>query len=239
MITVNNLDAGYGKLVVLHDVSMTFEADKFTTILGANGSGKSTLLKSIMGLTTIVAGSVTFDGRELVGMATESISDLGIAYVPQRENIFDAMSVRENLQLAARRMSKDEARRALHETYDLFPILAKRQSQRAGQLSGGERQMVAIAIGWLSRPRLMILDEPSAGLAPLVAKEVFEVLRILVEKNITMIVVEQNARRAIKYCDYVYVLRSGEVAFNGTAEACLANEEMVKTYLSLGRVENT
>lgn len=239
MITIQNLSAGYGKLLVLHDISLTFGANQFTAILGPNGSGKSTLLKSIFGLTTIMSGSIQLENQELVGLPTERIGQRGIAYIPQRENVFTAMTVRENLLLAVRRMDKAGAARALDEAYQLFPILLKRQSQRAGQLSGGERQMLAIALGWLSRPRVMLLDEPSAGLSPLLTNEVFRTLQQLAAQNITLIVVEQNARSVLQWCEHVFVLREGQLAFQGTIEECRANEDLMKQYLGVGSIKNT
>jgi len=234
MIEINHLEAGYGKLTILHDISLTFGANQFTAILGPNGSGKSTLLKSIFGLTTIHSGSIQFEGQELVGLATERIGQRGIAYVPQRENVFTALTVRENLLLALRKVDRAGAAKALEEAYALFPILPKRQHQRAGQLSGGERQMVAIALGWLAHPRLMLLDEPSAGLSPLLTSEVFRTLQQLAAQNITLIVVEQNARSVLQWCQQVFVLREGQLAFQGTTEQIRANDDLVKQYLGVG-----
>lgn len=233
MIDLKALKAGYGKLEILHDLSLTFAEKQFTTVLGPNGSGKSTLMKSILGLTTIHKGAITFAGQELVGMQTEAISKLGIAYIPQRENVFTDLTVRENLLLGVRILPKQERQSALDEVHNLFPILAKRERQKAGQLSGGERQMVAIAIGWLTKPTIMLLDEPSAGLAPVVASEVFRVLQNLREQGMTLVVVEQNARRVLQYCDYAFVLREGQLAFKGTGQECLADEETVKGYLGV------
>ena len=233
MITVNSLHAGYGKLEILHDISLTFAEKQFTTVLGPNGSGKSTLMKSILGLAHIFSGSIQFTGKELIGTRTENISKLGIAYVPQRENVFTSLTVRENLQLGVRTIPKDDAKRALDEVLDLFPILGKRAQQQAGQLSGGERQMVAIAIAWLTRPTIMLLDEPSAGLAPVVATEVFHVLKTLSQQGLTLVVVEQNARRILQFCDYAFVLREGQLAFQGTADDCLNDEETIKGYLGV------
>jgi branched-chain amino acid transport system ATP-binding protein len=235
MLNVQHLNAGYGKLVVLHDLSLTIHAGQFTAILGPNGSGKSTLLKSVFGLTHIVSGSITIEGRELVGLSPEDVRQHGIAYVPQRNNVFTAMTVRENLLLASRRMQKVAAAQALEEANAHFPILAKRYNQRAGQLSGGERQMLAIAMGWLLRPRLMLLDEPSAGLAPLLVTEVFRTLQSLCQQEITLVVVEQNARSVLRWCDQVLIMREGQLAFQGTSQECLNNEEMVKTYLGTSR----
>ena len=233
MITVDSLTAGYGKLEILQDLSLSFGAEQFSAVLGPNGSGKSTLMKAIMGINTIFGGSVKLAERELVGMPTEAISGLGIAYVPQRENIFDELTVFENLQLGVRGLQRETREAALAELLELFPILGRRRSQRAGLLSGGEHQMLAIAIAWLSRPSLMLLDEPSAGLAPAVALEVFGVLEALGQQGITLIVVEQNARRVLQYCDHAFVLREGQLAFQGTAEQCLADEETIKSYLGV------
>ena len=233
MIEVGSLTAGYGKLEILQGLSLQFAAKQFTAVLGPNGSGKSTLMKSIMGITDIFGGSIQLAGRELIGLQTESISKLGIAYVPQRENIFTELTVLENLQLGVRVLPRQERPAALEEVLRLFPILGRRKGQKAALLSGGEHQMVAIALAWLSRPRLMILDEPSAGLAPAVAGDVFGVLQELSRQGITLVVVEQNARRILQYCDYAYILREGRLAFHGTAAACLDDEETVKGYLGV------
>jgi branched-chain amino acid transport system ATP-binding protein len=234
MITVSGLNAGYGKLVVLHDLRVHLGANQFTAVLGPNGSGKSTLLKTIMGITDVFSGSIRFRDRELIGTPTEAMSRLGIAYVAQRSNVFTAMTVGENLLLATRGQPKTTAGQALAEAYALFPILSKRQHQRAEQLSGGERQMLAVALGWLLRPQVMLLDEPSAGLSPLVTSEVFGVLKTLSEQNITLVVVEQNARSVLQWCSDVIVLREGTLVYQATAEECRADEEMLKTYLSVG-----
>ncbi|MCY3979432.1 MAG: ABC transporter ATP-binding protein [Chloroflexi bacterium] len=249
MITIDGLTAGYGKLEILQDLSLTFAEGQFSAVLGPNGSGKSTLMKAIMGLNTIFGGSIQLRDRELIGLRTEEIPRLGIAYVPQRENIFDELTVRENLQLGARVLPKAERPAALKELLDVFPILGRRGSQRAVTLSGGEHQMLAIAIAWLSKPTIMLLDEPSAGLAPAIASDVFRILQELREQGvgsvsagqclrdptrpITLIVVEQNARRTLQFCDYAFVLREGMLVFEGTAEECLQDEETVKGYLGV------
>ena len=238
MITIQNLSAGYGKLEVLHDLTLTMAAQRMTAILGPNGSGKSTLLKAVFGLAKVFHGSIQLEGQELVGLETEVIGQRGIASVAQRENIFTTMTVRENLLLGARNLDNAAAARALDEAYHLFPTLEKRQSQRAGQLSGGERQMVAIAIGWLSRPQAMLLDEPSAGLSPLMANEVFRALSELRAQKITLGVVEQNARSLLQWCDDVFVLREGALAFQGTVEECRANEDLLKNLLGVGKKAN-
>lgn len=231
MIQVADLTAGYGKLEILQDLSLVFAAGQFSAVLGANGSGKSTLMKAIMGINSIFSGSIRVDEHELVGLPTEAIAKLGIAYVPQRENIFSELTVRENLQLGMRGLPRDKRRDALGELLELFPILAGRQRQNAGRLSGGEHQMLAISLAWLSRPRIMLLDEPSAGLAPAIAGAVFTVLQDLRRQGMTLVVVEQNARRILRYCDYAFVLREGRLAFEGSAEDCLKDEQTIKNYL--------
>lgn len=234
MLTIDHLSAGYGKLQILHDVDLVVPAQRFVAILGPNGSGKSTLLKSIFGLTDIFGGAVKLAGVSLLGLPTERIGEQGISYVPQRANVFTSMSVAENLQLASRRLVHSAQLRTFDELYQLFPILADRQQQRAGQLSGGERQMLAIAMGWLMQPRVMLLDEPSAGLSPLFVTEVFRTLRQLCERGVTLAVVEQNARSVLRWCDSAYVLREGRVVFHGDAEELRGDEELVKSYLGLG-----
>jgi branched-chain amino acid transport system ATP-binding protein len=238
MLNVQHLTAGYGKLEILHDVDLTVEAGQFVAILGPNGSGKSTLLKTIFGLTDVTGGTITCDGRPVLGRRTEDLGALGLAYVPQRENIFRSLNVHENLLLAVRGQASHHAYTALGECYTLFPTLKKRLAQKAGQLSGGERQMLAIAMGWLARPKLMLLDEPSAGLSPIFVGETFRTLKQLCSQGITMAVVEQNARSILRYCDYAYVLREGTVAFQGSAEQILADEETVKSYLGVGKIRN-
>lgn len=233
ILTISNLNAGYGKLQILHDLDLTIQRGQFVAILGPNGSGKSTLLKSIFGLTDRYTGTIALGDTHLNGLATEAIGNHGIAYVPQRANIFTTMTVRENLLLALRTRQRKQRAALLEQAHELFPILAERPHQRASQLSGGQRQMVAIALGWLTQPTVMMLDEPSAGLAPIVVTDVFRTLQTLCATGITLIVVEQNARSLLRWCDYAYILREGQIAFQGTAAAILADEETVKSYLGI------
>lgn len=236
MLRVEHLSAGYGKLTILHDVEVALPDGQFTVILGPNGSGKSTLLKSIVGLADISEGSIHLAERAIHGEPTERMAALGVAYVPQRANVFTSMRVGENLELAARGLSHADRTRGFAELDEIFPVLREREHQKAGKLSGGERQMLAIAMGWLLRPRLMLLDEPSAGLSPLFVTEIFRTLKALCERGMTLGVVEQNARSVLRWCDGAYVLREGRVAFNGTAHELHSNEELVKTYLGVARV---
>jgi branched-chain amino acid transport system ATP-binding protein len=233
MLSMQNLTAGYGKLEILHQLSVDMQLNRMTTILGANGSGKSTLLKSIFGLTTVSGGSIRYNDTELMGIPTERIGKLGIAYVPQRQNIFASMTVHENLALAVRKASRAAASDRMDKALHLFPILEKRANQRTGLMSGGERQMVAIAMGWLMNPTLMLLDEPTAGLAPLVAKEVFETLHNLSQHGITLVIVEQNARTALRWCEDVCILREGRLVYQGTSNAFAEDDSLLYTYLGL------
>lgn len=234
-LAVEGLNAGYGKLNVLQDLSLSFAAGQFTAILGPNGSGKSTLLRAIFGLAEVFSGSIMLEGRPITGLTGAEIVSLGLACVPQRNNVFDEMSVGENLQLATRQLDRQEAARSIQAASDLFPLVAKRREQPASQLSGGERQMLAIAIGWLSRPSLMLLDEPSAGLAPNLVNDVFHTLLKLKTQGMTLVVVEQNARSVLRHCDTAIILREGRLAFAGSAEACLQDEETIKSLLGTGR----
>ena len=234
MLSIEHLYAGYGKLTVLQNLTLAFAANRFTAILGPNGSGKSTLLKSVFGLADVFSGSILLNGEQLVGLDGAQINRRQLACVPQRDNVFAELSVHENLQLATRRLARSEAVAALNDAIELFPLVAKRRNQPASQLSGGERQMLAIAIGWLTRPKLMLLDEPSAGLAPNLVNEVFRTLLLLRDQGMTLVVVEQNARSVLRHCDEVHILREGNLAFSGSAEECLADEESTKTLLGAG-----
>ena len=233
LLRLDKLSAGYGKLVVLPAVSLSVEPGQFVGVIGPNGSGKSTLIKSVFGLTTLFGGAITLDGVSLVGLPTEAISRAGIAYVPQTRNVFTSLTVGENLLLAVRRLSRAEATQALAKAFEWFPILGERQGQRGGQLSGGERQMLAIAMAWLTRPRLMLLDEPTAGLAPRLVNEILRQLRRLCEAGITLVVVEQNARSLLRYCDYGFVMREGQVVFQATAAGLLADEDTARNFLGV------
>lgn len=234
MLTVRNLRAGYGKLEILHDLSLEIKQQQFTAVLGPNGSGKSTMLKAVFGLTTIFAGSIYLGTQELTGLPTEVVSRYGIAYVPQRNNIFATMTVQDNLLIASRQFTTQRTRRLHEETYEMFPVLGKRKQQRAASLSGGERQMLAIALAWLTQPQVMLLDEPTAGLSPLIASEVFKTVQQLVDQGMTLIVVEQNARSVLRWCHHVIILREGQLVYEGSAEESLRNETIVKEFLGAG-----
>lgn len=234
MLKIRGLNAGYGKLVVLQDLSLEFHGERFTAILGPNGSGKSTLIKAVFGLVDVFSGSILLDDRQLIGLDGPQLNKMRLACVPQQDNVFAELGVRENLQLATRTLASKDAARALEEAEDLFPMVAKRGDQRASQLSGGERQMLAIAIGWLTQPKVMLLDEPGAGLAPNLVNEVFRTLLRLRDQGMTLVVVEQNARSILRHCDDVHILREGRLRFSGSAAECLQDEETIKTLLGTG-----
>src|SRR5215813_232277 len=236
LLNIDHITAGYDKLQILHDLSLKVEAGQFIGIFGPNGSGKSTLIKTVFGLTKVFGGTITLEDQLLNGVLTEQISARGVAYVPQTQNVFTSMTIRENLLLAGRHLKRDALDRALSEVYEIFPILNERGSQRAGQLSGGERQMLAISIAFVPHPHLMLLDEPSAALAPFLVTEIFRTLRKLCERGITLVVVEQNARSLLRWCDYGYVLREGQIVFQGAAADILADEETAKSYLGIGPI---
>jgi branched-chain amino acid transport system ATP-binding protein len=217
LLSVRDVSVAYGKVVALHGVSLRVESGEFVTLVGANGAGKSTLMKVIMGLVPAAAGEVQFEGRSLLGRPTHDIARLGIGYVPEGRGTLRELSVRENLRLGAfSRRWDDEARADLDRVLERFPVLAERIDQMAGTLSGGEQQMLVIGRALMSRPRLMLLDEPSLGLAPMIAARIFEIVRALNEQGVAVLLVEQNARAALKLAKRGYVLELGRVVLEGT-----------------------
>ncbi|MCS7136547.1 MAG: ABC transporter ATP-binding protein [Nitrososphaerota archaeon] len=235
MIEVKNLNSGYRKLQVLFDVSANFQPGKINTIVGPNGSGKSTLLKSIFGLATIYSGSVKFEGTEIVGKPPHEIAKLGIAYLPQLGKIFENLSVEENMMMAGYTLDKSERAERLKEVCDIFPVVKKYWRTKAGLLSGGERQMVAMAMALLRRPRVMMFDEPTSELAPKVANIVLEkIVELRDTMKITIILVEQNAKRALEIGDRAYLLVGGRLSFEGRCDELLAHSQLSTLYLGLG-----
>ncbi len=237
MLEISGLHAAYGAGDVLRDVSMQIPANQIGCLLGANGAGKSTTMRSLSGLLRPLRGSIRFEGEPLESLSTEQIVARGIVLVPEGRRVFAALSVRENLEmggytfLRARRTT--EFKRNMDRVLDLFPRLAERSQQAAGTLSGGEQQMVAIGRALMSGPRLLMLDEPSMGLAPLVVKDIFASIRRLNEEGLTLLIAEQNANLTLQSADYGYVLQEGRVAFFGSSEQ-LRNEPRVQAaYLGL------
>jgi branched-chain amino acid transport system ATP-binding protein len=217
MLSVHDVRVAYGKVVALHGVSLSVESGELVSLVGANGAGKSTLMKVIMGLVPAAAGEVEFEGRSLLGRPTHDIVHLGIGYVPEGRGTLRELSVRENLRLGAfSRRWDSEARADLDRVLDRFPVLAERIDQMAGTLSGGEQQMLVIARALMSRPRLMLLDEPSLGLAPMIATRIFEIVDALNDQGVAVLLVEQNARAALKLAKRGYVLELGRVVVEGS-----------------------
>ncbi len=235
MLKIRNLDAGYGNLSVLRRVSIHVNAGEIVTIIGANGAGKTTLLKTVMGLLKAQSGEIIFAGKNIQQASTDTIVFSGCSLVPEGRQVFPAMPVRENLLLGAyvefKRGNRREVARYLEHIYGLFPVLKQREHQLAGTLSGGEQQMLAMGRALMSRPRLIMLDEPSMGLAPLMVREIFNIIRKLREEGNTVLLVEQNARSALKIANRGYVLETGRIILEGSAEDLLANRDVQRAYL--------
>ncbi len=230
LLTGEGIHSGYGDMEVLHDVSFRIEEKEIISIIGPNGAGKSTLLKTIFGLLKPTKGSVTFKGNSITGLTPDRIVRLGMAYVPQVENVFPSLTVHENLEMGAFILTDDFSAR-LEDVYELFPILKERRKQRVGKMSGGERQMVAMGRALMLDPELLMLDEPSAALAPKLAEMIFERITAINETGVSILIVEQNAKESLKLADRGYVLASGQNRFEDTGENLLANEEIGQLYL--------
>jgi len=237
LLSVENLRVKYGNIEVLHGISLQVNQGEIVTILGANGAGKSTTLLSISGLARVAAGTISFENSALQRLRAHEIVKLGIAQVPEGRRIFDTLSVQENLNMGAF-VRKDGPR--INETrewvYQLFPILEERRQQLAGTLSGGEQQMLAIGRGLMNKPRILLLDEPSLGLAPLLVKTIFQTLDEINQAGVTILLVEQNARAALKLAHRGYVMEVGRIVLEDTAEALLANPEVQNAYLGGSRI---
>lgn len=238
MLEVRNLSAGYGTLHILSDVSMSARKNEITVIVGPNGSGKSTLLKSIFGLTHIYSGKITVDGLDIVGWGPHTIARSGIAYLPQVQNIFPTLTVAENLKMAGYTVNSGQVPDRIGEVSDMFPIIKECMNKKSGQLSGGQRQMLAMSMALLRRPKLMLLDEPTGGLAPKIALSVLsKIVEIRERFGLAMVLVEQNARRALETGDRACLMVSGKTAFEGGARELLANPQLGRLYLGIGSVE--
>ena len=232
LLEVENLEAFYGPIKALHGVSFSLEEGSVTTILGANGAGKTTTLRSICGMVK-TAGQIRMDGADITSKATEDIVRTGVAHVPEGRGTFTRVTTEENLRLGAySRRDKKAIEDDLERVYGYFPRLKERRDQQAGTLSGGEQQMLAVGRALMLRPRLMLLDEPSFGLAPLLVEELFGILRdINRRENVSMLLVEQNATLALELADHAYLLETGNVVISGTSDAIVADENVRKSYL--------
>jgi branched-chain amino acid transport system ATP-binding protein len=241
LLEVKDLCVAYGKVEALHHVSLRVEAGQIVTVIGPNGAGKTTLLSALMGLLPHSAGEICFQGSPLGAVEVERLVGDGVALVPEKRELFGEMSVEDNLQLGAflrRRMGHRDVD-ALDEVYGIFPRLRERRRQLAATLSGGERQMLAVGRALMGKPRLLMLDEPSLGLAPLIVREIFRVLGDLRRNGVSILLVEQNARAALRLADYGYVLEMGEVAMAGESGDLAGNSRVVESYLGLGRAAPT
>jgi branched-chain amino acid transport system ATP-binding protein len=231
MLAVHNLRSGYGHIEVLHDIDLTIERGQIVTLIGANGAGKTTLLKTISGLIRPTAGTIEFEGKSIVRRPAHKIVGLGLSQVPEGRAILKRMTVMENLRMGAYTRSDREVGRDISAVLERFPALAERQNQLAATLSGGEQQMLAIGRALVGRPRLLLLDEPSLGLAPKFITRIFLTLRELQREGKTILLVEQNARQALQVADRGYVMERGRIVLTGSGQELLNNPEVQRTYL--------
>jgi branched-chain amino acid transport system ATP-binding protein len=234
MLEVNNIDTFYGKVQALWDVSLRINEAEIVALVGANGAGKTTLLNTISGLVRPASGTIEFLGERIDGRAPHSIVELGISHIPEGRRLFPEMSVRENLEMGAY-VSEAWKRRewTLRKVYHIFPALEERQGQLARTLSGGEGQMLAIARGLMSEPKLCLFDEPSYGLAPLLVGDIFRVIQELREQGITILLIEQSVRQSLEIADRAYVLENGQIVLEGDGKSLLKEELIKKAYLGL------
>ena len=231
MLRIENVNTHYGPIQALHDVSVEVKQGEIVTLIGANGAGKTTLMMTICGDPQATSGSVTFDGEEISGQQTAKIMQKGLAIVPEGRRVFSGMTVEENLAMGGYFRTKAEAAETMEHVLELFPRLRERFSQRAGTMSGGEQQMLAIGRAMMSRPRMILLDEPSLGLAPIIIQQIFEIIQKLRDEGVTIFLVEQNANQALRIADRGYVLEHGHVVLEGTGQDLLTNEDVQKAYL--------
>ena len=232
MLKIDNLNVFFGGIHALKGITFDVPIGKVITLIGANGAGKSTTLRTICGLIKPREGKIKFNDKEITNIPTDKIVKKGIALIPEGRKIFPNLTVQENLSLGAfARTDKKETAKDLEWVYELFPQIKERLWQKGGTLSGGEQQMLAVARGLMSRPKLLMLDEPSLGLAPLLVKEIFDIIKRIHKEGMTVLLVEQNAFAALKIADYAYVLETGKVVLQGTGEELLQDERVKKAYL--------
>lgn len=241
MLKIRNLESGYGKLKVLKHISMHVDAGEIVTIIGANGAGKTTLLSTISGLIKASNGEINFQDNDILSISAFDIPRLGCVMVPEGRQVFATMKVEENLLLGGRVLQKKEGTEAvkarLRHQYQLFPILEERKDQLAGTLSGGEQQMLAMGRALMAKPSLVMMDEPSTGLAPLIVKEIFQIIVRLRDEGNTVLLVEQNAKAALSIADRGYVLETGKFILQGPAQDLLANQDVQRAYLGREKIE--
>jgi len=234
MLEIEGINAGYGRLHVLFDVNTKVKEKEITVLVGPNGSGKSTLLKTIMGITQVYSGKILFKGNNIQGLPPHTVTKLGVAYLPQVDNVFANLKVRENLLMAGYILGKDEAKERSREVLEDFPVLNEYMERRAGTLSGGERQMLAMAMAMMRRPQIMLFDEPTGSLAPKMAVEVLDkIISLRDNYGMTLVLAEQNARRALEHGDEAILLVSGRVMYEGGSLELLHHRELGKVYLGI------
>ncbi len=232
LLEIASVHSGYGKMTVLEGVNLKVEKGEFVVVIGPNGAGKSTLLKTVFGFADLHRGKITYEGREISGLKPEEISPRGVAYVPQDNNIFPSLTVLENLEMSAI-LHEGDSRTRLDGVFSKFPRLQERQYQSAGTLSGGERQMLAMGCGLMIEPRLMLLDEITGGLAPILVAALFEAVRGVHQEGTSLLMVEQNAQKALNVGQRGYILEGGKVKLEGEAAVLLKNEEVIKHFLGV------
>ena len=230
ILSVKDLQVNYGGIEAVKGISFDVPAGDIVTLIGANGAGKSTTLKAIAGLVKPRSGSISFEGSNITGKDSSDIVAKGVTLVPEGRRVFSNMTVLENIKIGAY-LRKDNLDGDIAWVYDLFPRLKERAWQLAGTLSGGEQQMLAVARALMSRPKVLMMDEPSLGLAPLVVKGIFDIIREINKQGVTVLLIEQNANMALKTADYAYVLETGRIGLSGTGAELLANEDVKKAYL--------
>ena len=234
MLQLNNVTAGYGATTILHDVSLEVKEGEVVTIVGGNGAGKTTTLRTVSGLIEASAGSITFEGEDITRLPTHQVVNRGITLIPEARQLFPEMTVLENIQMGAYRpAAKSRYDQRLEEVLTLFPRVKERLHQQAESLSGGEQQMVAIARGMMACPKLLMFDEPSLGLAPIVVSQVFDVVKKIAESGTTVLIVEQNVNQTLKVADRAYVIENGRMVMNGQAQELMGDDHIRKAYLGI------
>ncbi len=232
LLKVTDLHVNYGGIDALRGISFDVEEGEIVTLIGANGAGKSTTLRTICGLVRSSSGRIVYDGRDITSQSTQRIVSEGIALVPEGRRVFDNLTVKENLQIGAYlRKDKNSIEADIDHVYTLFPRLKERNWQKAGTLSGGEQQMLAVGRAMMTRPRILMMDEPSLGLAPLIVKDIFSIIRQLNQTGMTILLIEQNANAALRCAHHAYVLETGRITMSGTGEELLADKRVQDAYL--------
>jgi branched-chain amino acid transport system ATP-binding protein len=230
-LSAKGMTGGYGGADIIHDCTITVEQGEIAVVVGPNGAGKSTAMKAVFGMLALREGTVTLNGKDITGLAPQDRVPEGMAFVPQNRNVFVSLTVEENLEMGAFIREDNEIEETKEQVFSLFPILAEKRSQPAGELSGGQRQQVAVGRALMTRPDLLMLDEPTAGVSPIVMDELFDKILEIARSGVAILMVEQNARQALEIADHGFVMVQGRNRFTDTGEALLANEEVRRSFL--------